>query len=99
MVEATLVHATPPIEKDGVVAATALDPKLVPDTVNTTLPCVGADEGLIEVMDGGKKENDCVDVLNRPGDMKRNTKERSISGKNQRKQWLCDIQTNKQQGI
>jgi len=66
VVEATLVHATPPIVKEGVVAAIELDPKLVPDTVNTTLPWVGADEGVIEVMDGGKNENDCAEVLARP---------------------------------
>ena len=57
-----------PILKMGVVAANALDPnpKLEPDTVSTTLPWVGADEGLIEVMDGGKNENDCVEVLHKP---------------------------------
>ena len=49
-------------------AASAFDPKpkFEPDTVNTTLPWVGAEDGLIEVMDGGKKENDCVEVLHKP---------------------------------
>ncbi len=57
-----------PILKAGVVAASAFDPKpkFEPDTVNTTLPWVGAEDGLIEVMDGGKKENDCVEVLHKP---------------------------------
>jgi hypothetical protein len=81
-----VTHATPPMVKDGVVAATALDPKLVPNTDNTTLPSVGADEGVIEVIDGGKKENDCVEVLKRPGKMKGNTRNRSIRGENQREQ-------------
>ncbi len=57
-----------PILNVGVVAASAFDPnpKLEPETVNTTLPWVGARDGLIEVMDGGKNENDCVEVLHKP---------------------------------
>ena len=58
-----------PILKAGVVATSAFDPKpkFEPVNVNTTLPWVGAEDGLIEVMDGGKKENDCVEVLHKPG--------------------------------